>query len=76
MPAKPLMTRKQLAAVITETLFPVSARQLSTWPLKVRYVGREGLVDPDEGMAMAKDILENAPLAKQCPANLRKQHAA
>lgn len=66
MSAKPFQTRKQLAAAISEKLFPVSPRQLSSWPeLTVRYVGRVALLDPDETMNAAKKRLDNAPVVKQ-----------
>ncbi len=66
MPDKPLQNRRQLAAAISETLYPVTARQLSTWNgLTVRYVGREALLEPDEVMAEAKARLNNAPVIAQ-----------
>ena len=66
MSTKPLKTRKQLAATITEQLFPVSPRQISTWEgLTVHYIGRDALYDPDEVMAAAKARLENAPVISQ-----------
>ena len=63
---KPLKNRKQLAATISETLFPVSPRQLSTWKgLTVHYIGREALYDPDEVMAEARARLNDAPIVSQ-----------
>jgi len=57
-----LENRCNMAKIITEEYFPVSPRQLSTWPVSYRIIGRESMYNPEEVRAEAKARLENAPL--------------
>lgn len=53
--------RAAAAALVTHHFFPVSARTLERWPVKVRRVNGKALIETVDLIAVAKAKLDNAP---------------
>lgn len=57
--------RVTLAQIITDRLFPVSARTLRTWPLVAYRPNKRVVYRVDEALAYAADKLKTGPCYKQ-----------
>jgi hypothetical protein len=56
------VTRRQLAKIITQFLYPISHRSLEPWPLSVRLINGYACISTREGLTFAYRKFAEAPL--------------
>jgi hypothetical protein len=67
MPVEPerWLPRKELAAIVSERVRPVSHRSLETWNIRVKRIGRKAHHELNEVLARARREVEDAPTVMQ-----------
>jgi hypothetical protein len=59
------LPRKELAAIISERVRPISHRSLERWPIRAKRIGRKAHHELNETLARARREVEEAPTVMQ-----------
>ena len=59
------LPRKELAAIISERVRPISHRSLERWPIRAKRIGRQAYHELNEVLARARREIEDAPTVMQ-----------
>jgi hypothetical protein len=59
------LPRKELAAIISERVRPISHRSLERWPIRAKRIGRKAHHELNEVLARAQREIEDAPTVMQ-----------
>ena len=59
------LPRKELAAIVSERVRPISHRSLERWPIRAKRIGRKAHHELNEVLARARREIEDAPTVMQ-----------